>query len=163
MNLSSDGEKTLKSIGLEHNSLIYLTKRCEGGGNVSNKADVNGALTRFRNRIEEYKDVMKEENANIRYYLGQSWHDTSDINYVIGVSVWIDDNLEKDWIDNIENAIKIINTITPGISIYPSICCKPEFSWSESVYCKSWICYEFQLYCYNRYLDWQWGFHSTPI
>ena len=120
-----------------------------GGGNVSDKADVNGALTRFRNRIEEYKDVMEEEDANIRYYLGQSWHDTSDINNVFEFSVWIDNKLEKDWIDNIENAIKIINIIAPGISLMPSIRCKSEFSRSKSVYYKSWICYEFQLYYYH--------------
>ena len=86
---------------------------------VRNEEVVKGYLSAFWDRLKEYKGVIEKVKLDAGYYLAQSWHCWFGYNYHQNYKVilWIDKKLDKDWVDNIRKATKIIMRYAPGLSL----------------------------------------------
>ena len=65
-----------------------------------------------------YNSTIEEQKNDVGYYLGQSWHDEiKEFGKQFKIRIDIIEDLNEDWIKNIEQAIELIKQYTPGLCI----------------------------------------------
>ena len=87
-------------------------------------------------QTKKYKEVIEEEKLDVGYYLAQSWHEGVGYNQEnCKVIFWIENKLDKDWVDNIWKAAQIIMKYAPGLSLSCKELDKMEL-WGRSYHVK---------------------------
>ena len=108
--------KTLAYYNIQKDSTINMMMRLSEVGFIGQKDDVNESIKKFWARFKQYNPIIKLQKIDVGYYIGQSWHDEiNEEGMQFKIKIAISQNLNKDWIQNIEQALKLINQCAPGL------------------------------------------------
>ena len=128
--------KILAYYNIQKDSTIQMILRLSGKGFIEREDEVNGSIKKFWSRIMQYYSIIEEQKIDVGYYIGQSWHDEiNEEEMQFKIRIAISENLNEDWIQNIEKALKLINQCAPGLMIKWQISDKPiRFEEASSIY-----------------------------
>ena len=126
---------TLADCNIQKESIIDLVLRLSGGGFVGGEADVNGSIYYFWERLKQYNSAAEEHKTDVAYYFGQSWHFEIKGQWMLfKIKITISKNLNKDWRQNIEQALKLIKQCAPGLMFEWKIGDKSTIFGANSIY-----------------------------
>ena len=120
--------------------------RLRGGGwCISDEADAKDSIYYFWERLKEYNSAAEEHKTDVAYYFGQSWHYVTKKIKVVFIKVTISKDLNKDWRQNIKQALKLIKQCAPGLMFEWKIGDKSTIFGANSIYVTTNIIAQYNL------------------